>query len=64
MAESEPTIVTNEMACKSCGAILKFNPGTSHLKCQYCQAENEIEQSKTEIVENNLDDFIAKQSQE
>jgi len=47
------------MACKSCGAVLKFKPGTSHLKCQYCQAENEIEQAaKTEVVENNLDEFL------
>ncbi|MCU0431277.1 MAG: hypothetical protein MUF42_15035 [Cytophagaceae bacterium] len=32
----------NSVGCKSCGAILKFAPGTQHLKCDYCGAENEI----------------------
>ena len=31
-----------QFPCKSCGASLVFAPGTTHLKCQYCQAENDI----------------------
>lgn len=32
----------NEIACKDCGANLKFKPGTHHLVCDYCGTENEI----------------------
>ncbi|MGB0525360.1 MAG: hypothetical protein ACPGJS_20465 [Flammeovirgaceae bacterium] len=32
----------NEIACKECGANLKFKPGTHHLVCDYCGTENEI----------------------
>jgi uncharacterized CHY-type Zn-finger protein len=62
---AEPTQVKNEMACKNCGALLTFKPGTLKLTCQYCQAENEIQQAaQTEIIENDLEDFLAKHSEE
>ena len=38
----------NEMKCKQCGADLKFEPGTTSLKCPYCSAENPIEQPTEE----------------
>ncbi len=42
--ESTPTIseLGNSAGCKSCGAILKFAPGTNSLQCEYCGHENEI----------------------
>jgi predicted RNA-binding Zn-ribbon protein involved in translation (DUF1610 family) len=36
----------NSAGCKSCGAILKFAPGTNTLQCEYCGHENEITVSK------------------
>jgi len=37
--------------CVNCGAELKYKPGTEHLKCDYCGAENEIIQEKEGIEE-------------
>ena len=36
----------NSAGCNSCGAILKFAPGTHSLQCEYCGHENEITTSK------------------
>lgn len=36
MAENE------KIECIECGAVLKFAPGTEHLKCEFCGAENTI----------------------
>mgnify|MGYP001806500899 CR=1 FL=1 len=50
-----------ELACQSCGALLKFKPGTRHLACEYCGAQNEIAQPDVEgkIEETPLEDFLA-----
>lgn len=40
-----------ETKCSDCGAILKFEPGTKHLKCIYCGAENEITTTNEPIEE-------------
>lgn len=62
---TETISVGSELACKNCGALLKFKPGTTKLTCQYCQAENDIQQdSKVVIVENDLTAFLAKQVDE
>lgn len=54
--------VNQELACSSCGAILKFKPGTHHLACEYCGAQNEIAQPEVQgkIEETSLDDFLSK----
>lgn len=54
--------INTELACQSCGAILKFKPGTQHLTCEYCGAEQEITQPETqgEIQEISLDEFLAR----
>jgi len=44
--------------CHSCGAELKFKPGTDHLECGYCGAQNEIERSEVEIEEKDLHAFL------
>ena len=31
-----------KFACTSCGAYLKYAPGTTHLTCEYCNTQNEI----------------------
>ncbi|HWA33200.1 MAG TPA: hypothetical protein VG737_03670 [Cyclobacteriaceae bacterium] len=64
MDSAAETVVKNEMACKSCGATLTFKPGTLKLVCQYCNAENEIvQEANLEIIENNLEEFLAKHSE-
>ena len=46
-----------ELACTSCGALLKFKPGTLSLACEYCGAQNEIAQpdTKVEVKEHDLE---------
>jgi LSD1 subclass zinc finger protein len=57
----ETKAISLELACKSCGALLKFKPGTRHLACEYCGSENEIASPEVtdEIREISLDDFLA-----
>jgi predicted RNA-binding Zn-ribbon protein involved in translation (DUF1610 family) len=56
--------VNQELACTSCGAILKFKPGTHHLACDYCGAQNEIpvppEAMAGGIQENDLEAYLSK----
>jgi hypothetical protein len=53
--------INTEIKCKDCGAILKFAPGTSSLKCEYCGVQNEILTSAEPVVVVELDyeKFIA-----
>ncbi|MBS0196619.1 MAG: hypothetical protein JSR77_07665 [Planctomycetes bacterium] len=37
--------------CTKCGAELEFSPGTTHLACRFCGAENEIPQASTAVEE-------------
>lgn len=57
--------INTELACKDCGALLKFQPGTNHLTCEYCGAKNEIAQpaAKGEIKETSLEDFLARETE-
>lgn len=41
---------TTAFNCKDCGAELTYTPGTQHISCQYCGADNEIE-ATGEVVE-------------
>lgn len=34
--------IHGELKCRDCGAVLKYAPGTTCLKCEYCGAVNEI----------------------
>jgi len=38
----ENEIVGLTFPCTSCGAYLKYAPGTTHLICEYCNTQNEI----------------------
>ena len=44
--------------CTNCGAELKYQPGTSYLLCQYCNASNEIPISSEHIEELDFDAFV------
>jgi len=50
--------VRNDLACKGCGAILQFKPGTKNLVCEYCGAENIIEQTQEIVEEIDYEKFI------
>lgn len=49
------TDINQEQKCHNCGAMLKFAPGTHHLKCEYCNAENEIKQDPDAEPVNEID---------
>lgn len=52
--------LTGEIACTSCGASLKYKPGTEHLACEYCGANNEIPHAPREVTELDFEEFILK----
>jgi LSD1 subclass zinc finger protein len=52
--------LTGEIACTSCGASLKYKPGTDHLSCEYCGALNEIPQIPQEILELDFNEYLEK----
>jgi predicted RNA-binding Zn-ribbon protein involved in translation (DUF1610 family) len=47
--------------CRSCGADLNFDPGSSTLKCPYCGVENEIQQSQDAIEELDFQTYLNQQ---
>ncbi|MBU0489211.1 MAG: hypothetical protein KKA07_10045 [Bacteroidetes bacterium] len=49
---------TQQTKCTDCGGLLNFKPGTKHLKCVYCGAENLIEGSEEVIEEIDYEQFI------
>lgn len=55
MADAE---VVNEDAprinCANCGAELRYQPGTTVLRCEFCNTENLIEEKDIEIREQDL----------
>ena len=60
-SNSENKNTSDELKCTGCGAILKFKPGTHHLTCTHCGAENIIEQSTEIIEEVDFEKFISTQ---
>jgi predicted RNA-binding Zn-ribbon protein involved in translation (DUF1610 family) len=56
--------IKNESKCRDCGAILKFAPGTTSLKCEYCGAQNEIASAAEPVVVEEIDfeKFLSEQS--
>jgi len=59
-AEEKPAVISNSLNCKSCGAILHYEPGTHQLKCDHCGSTNEIssESDDHEIKAFNYDEFL------
>lgn len=52
--------IVDSINCSQCAAVLKFNPGTTELKCSYCQAVNQIDVSAAvEVVENDFSEFAS-----
>ena len=58
--------ISDELACSGCGALLKFKPGSTHLACEYCGADNEIASPDIagKVEEQSLEDFLANNFEE
>src|SRR6218665_168421 len=56
--------VSNQLDCRECGALLKYAPGTQHLKCEYCGCENEITEAAevTMVEEIDFEKFLNENS--
>lgn len=50
---------TGKINCTSCGAELTYKPGTTHLACQYCHAENDIPIPDEEIKELDFHEYVS-----
>jgi LSD1 subclass zinc finger protein len=53
--EEKTKEISNQLDCRECGALLKFAPGTTHLKCEYCGAANEIKEAAEPTVVEEID---------
>lgn len=51
-------IQKDKLKCSNCGALLKFDPNSTNLICEYCGSENHIIKEKAKIVENNYNKFL------
>jgi predicted RNA-binding Zn-ribbon protein involved in translation (DUF1610 family) len=62
--EEKTAETKNETKCRDCGAILKFAPGTTSLKCDYCGVQNEIASAAEPvmIVELDFEKYLANES--
>lgn len=54
--------IVNQFACTACGADLKYKPGTKHLVCDHCGADNEIPDLGEPVNENDFYKFISDQA--
>ena len=61
MEESLSTV--EAFACTSCGADLKYSPGTTDLGCEYCGAANEIPALDVTIQEFNFHEYLQNQTE-
>lgn len=55
MVEEKTKEISNQLDCKDCGALLKYAPGTAHLKCEYCGCENEIKEAVEATIIEEID---------
>lgn len=61
MTSSKAEQTTSTFGCTNCGADLKYAPGTTHLKCDYCGTKNEIPQIEdAPIHELNFEEYLDK----
>lgn len=56
--------ISNQLDCRECGALLKYAPGTVHLKCEYCGCQNEIKEAAapTSVEEIDFEKFLNENS--
>lgn len=58
MQEQKTQNSEHKKPCASCGAELKFKPGSHQLKCEYCGYEEFIEQTKSSFEELELQHYL------
>jgi hypothetical protein len=58
-AQDQDGATTATFPCKSCGASLKYKPGTAHLVCEYCGAMNDINPPAAPIEEEDYESVLA-----
>lgn len=58
--EAEQNALT--LGCTNCGADLKYEAGSSHLKCDYCGTKNEIPGKDTSINELDFEAYLDKET--
>jgi DNA-directed RNA polymerase subunit RPC12/RpoP len=51
-----------QFPCVQCGARLDFDPSLRSLKCPYCGHVQEIVPSETEVVEHDLEAYLAREA--
>jgi LSD1 subclass zinc finger protein len=62
--EEKTKEISKQLDCRDCGALLKYAPGTTDLKCDYCGAANEITEAAapTVVEEIDFDKFLNENS--
>lgn len=58
-----PWQTQQQFPCRQCGAVLKYAPGTPHLRCEHCGTENQIELRPAAIQEYDLKQALQTLSQ-
>jgi len=56
--KSDAPATQSEFKCQQCGAKLTYEPGTSALKCGYCDFENAIPKSEDDIQELDFHQYL------
>ncbi len=46
-------MTVQQFPCKSCGAVIEFQPGTNHLECPYCGSTTDITPPTTTAAEDD-----------
>ena len=59
----EVELEVGTFACTSCGADLKYKPGTTHLNCEYCGANNDIPHIDADIEELDFYAYLNKKAE-
>lgn len=57
--QPEASTSASQFPCTDCGAQLAYKPGSNHLVCPYCGAENTIEQAATVVEEQDFHSVLA-----
>ena len=60
MNKETPRQSEHKKSCINCGAKLKYKPGSSVVKCGYCNHEETIINSETEFEELELQPYLEK----
>lgn len=58
----DPWQTQQQFPCRQCGAVIKYAPGTTQLKCEHCGTENQIELRSRSIEEYDLKQALQKLS--